>query len=188
MQNADDPRLDVFARVTALAAETAELRERESVELHTLALALADFSREHTLGEKPPSSALSLRARVQARFRLGGMPSEVGEGLYLASDGRLFVAVLRASGALGRSAVVTLVVILFAGLLLDGGVAVLTVLGLLVAMLATTLWRGVGGRAYGFRSLAPDEEHAALLMLRRTLERLERDVLTAREPGRLPQA
>ncbi|MEO6527045.1 MAG: hypothetical protein ABIP93_10505 [Gemmatimonadaceae bacterium] len=176
MGNPDDRHVDLFERVTALAAETAELRERESVELNTLALALADFAREHTLGEKPPTAALSLRARMQARFQLGGMPSHIGDGLYLSADGRLLAAELREPGATRRNVLVTVVAMLIAGLVLNGGAAVLTVIAIAVGMLASTLWKGVGGTAHGFRALSPDEEHTALVVLRRTLDRLERDV------------
>ena len=56
---------------------------------------------------------------------------------------------------------------------------------LIFVLLASIVWRGVG-TAYGFRELAPDEEHAALVYLRRTLARLENDVRDARGPSALP--
>ena len=185
MTSAADDVGEVFQRVAALAEDTAELRERESVELQSLALALSDFAREHPLGEMPPGTSLSLRARMQARFRLGGTPRHLGEGLYLSAEGTLLVVDRMAPGRWTRELVGGSVLTVLAGLLVNDTIAVFTFMTMMFVLLASIVWRGVG-TAYGFRELAPDEEHAALVYLRRTLARLENDVRDARGPSALP--
>lgn len=169
-----DPLSQVFDRVTSLAADTAELRDRESAELQTLALALADYAREHPLTDLPPLK-LSPRAGLQARFSLSGVPAYIGDGFYLAPNGSVVVKGERAMQ--GAAQMVSLAMIIVSGAaLFTSAYAIAGVLVGLAVIPGESLVNGGAERISHFRPITASAERGALAVLRRTLDRLEREV------------
>lgn len=169
----DDAVSSVFERTAAIAREMDELREREGLELRALALALADFAREHPLGDRP-AVRLSLRARWQIQFQLDAIPSHLGDGLFLGRDGSLLIAEMSPKHrTTGRTIGTALLVSLIPGLLLNGLPSVLGVLTAIISIPAYTVWKGESGTIARFKSIPSEREHSALTLLRSTLDRLQ---------------